>query len=307
MTRPTSVSLGPEEQRLLRLATYASVSTASFLVVLKIGAWLATDSVSLLSSLIDSLLDLAASLVMLVAIRHALTPADREHRFGHGKAEPLAALGQSAFIAGSALFLLFEAVQRLLNPQPVQQPTVGIAVMAVSIVATFLLTRFQARVAKRSGSLAIQADRLHYLTDLLVNLAVIVAILIAQYLDWPLADPVFALAIVAYILVTAFRIAREAFDMLMDRELPEEQRQRIKDLVAAEPEVLGMHDLRTRQAGPQVFIQLHLDLDARQSLARTHAVADRLERRLAEAFAGAEVIIHQDPKEPPEADGPAPA
>lgn len=308
--RTTAVALGPEEQRLLRLATYASVATAGFLVLLKIGAWVLTDSVSLLSSLVDSLLDTAASIVMLLAVRQALVPADREHRFGHGKAEPLAALGQAAFIAGSAFFLLFEAGQRLASPQPVQEPVVGLVVMAISIVATLFLTRFQARVAKRSGSLAIQADRLHYVGDLLVNGAVIAALLIARYLDWPLADPIFALLIVVYILTTSFRIAREAFDMLMDRELPEEQRQRIKDLVAAEPEVLGMHDLRTRQAGPQVFIQMHIDLDARQSLARTHAVADRLERAIAEAFSGAEVIIHQDPRERPEggsAPGPVPA
>ncbi len=299
--RPTGVAMAPEAQRLLRLATYASVATAVGLVLLKFGAWLLTDSVSLLSSLVDSLLDMAASIVTLIAVRHSLQPADREHRFGHGKAEPLAALGQSAFIAGSALFLLFEATQRLLSPQPVERPFVGLAVMVISIIATIFLTRFQARAARQSGSLAVKADRLHYVGDLLVNGAVIAALLITRYLDWPLADPIFALLIVGYILRTSWQIGRESFDMLMDRELPQEERQRIIDMVRAEPEAMGLHDLRTRKAGPQVFIQFHLDLDAAQSLARAHATSDRLEKAISAAFDGAEVIIHQDPKQRPAA------
>jgi len=291
---PTSGLTDPESARLMRLATYASVSVASVLVLVKLVAWLLTDSVSLLSTLIDSLLDAAASIIMLFAVREALTPADAEHRFGHGKAEPLAALGQAAFITGSAIFLLFEAVQRLVDPQPVQQPVVGLAVMGFSIVATFLLTRFQARVVKRSGSLAIAADSLHYLSDLLVNAAVVVALLLSMYLGWTYADPVFALAIAAYILKTAWSIGRGAFDMLMDRELPETDRERIKAIVMAEPEVRGLHDLRTRASGPQVFIQLHLELDGQMPLVRAHAIADRLERRLGETFQGAEVLIHED-------------
>ena len=166
----------PEVARLMRLATYASVSVAAVLIVVKLAAWWMTDSVSLLATLIDSLLDAAASVVNLIAVRHALTPADREHRFGHGKAEPLAALGQSAFIAGSAVFLVIEAGHRVFDPRPVLHGDIGIGVMVFAIVVTFALTRYQAYVVRRTGSIAIQADSLHYVGDLLANGAVIVAL-----------------------------------------------------------------------------------------------------------------------------------
>jgi len=283
--------------RLMRLATYASVATASLLAVLKLAAWVMTDSVSLLSTLIDSLLDVAASVVTLFAIRQALTPPDAEHRFGHGKAEPLAALGQAAFITGSSLLLLFQAVPRLFNPQPLEAPSVGFAVMGISIVATFALTRFQGMVARRTGSLAIKGDSAHYLSDLLVNVSVIGAFVLSSQLGWHLADPICALLVAVYILWTAWGIARGSLDMLMDRELPTEERQRIRDFVLAEPEVRGVHDLRTRSSGPQRFIQLHLELDGGMSLTRAHQIADDLEQRLAQAFS-AEVLIHQDLYDP---------
>lgn len=286
---------GPEAARLMRLATYASVAVAVSLILVKFAAWVVTDSVSLLSTLIDSLLDVAASLVSLVAVRHALTPPDREHRFGHGKAEPLAALGQSTFIAGSAIFLVIEAGHRLYHPQAIEHGDVGIAVMIFAIVATFVLTRFQAHVVKRTGSLAIQADSLHYFGDLLVNGAVIVAILMSSQLGWNQADPLFGIVIAGYILVTAWRIARGAYDMLMDRELPDEERAKIRQIVMAHPEVLAMHDLRTRASGPLTFIQLHIEMNGSLSLYRAHEAADQVEKRVRQAFPGAEVIIHQDP------------
>ncbi len=301
MTAPTITTAkvhDAQTAQLMRRATYASVSVALMLVVVKLVAWMLTDSVSLLSTLIDSLLDTAASLIMLFAVRESLTPPDAEHRFGHGKAEPLAALGQAAFIAGSAMFLLFEATQRLIDPKPIPQPEIGLAVMGFAIVATFVLTRYQRYVVKRSGSLAIAADSLHYLSDLLVNAAVIVALLLSQYLGWIYADPLFALGIAAYILRTAWQIGRGAFDMLMDRELPDADRQRIKSMIMEEPEARGLHDLRTRASGPQVFIQLHLELDGQLSLVQAHDIADRLERRLSDAFQGAEVLIHEDLYDP---------
>src|SRR6266576_2031781 len=161
------VTNGAPADRLRRLATYASVTVA---------AWLETGSVALLSSLVDSLLDAAASVVTLVAVRHAMSPADREHRFGHGKAEPLAVLGQSAFITGSAMLLLAEAVRRLLWPVPVENPPAGIGVMIFSIVLTIGLVLFQRYVLRRTGSIAITADELHYRGDLVLNLSVIAAL-----------------------------------------------------------------------------------------------------------------------------------
>ena len=290
-----AATIDPRSARLMRLATYASVSVAGLLICVKLAAWHTTDSVSLLSTLIDSLLDAMASLVNLIAVRHALTPADSEHRFGHGKAEPLAALGQAAFITGSALFLVFEAGHRLFDPPEIVHGELGIAVMVFAIVVTFVLTRFQAYVVKQTGSLAISADSLHYFGDLLINAAVILALLLAWRLGMTWADPVFALAIAAYIVVTAVKIAREALDMLMDRELPDEERDRIKSIVGGHPDVLDLHDLRTRASGPTLFIQLHLEMDGKMTLYRAHEVADAVEAELQAAFPNAEILIHQDP------------
>lgn len=280
---------------LLRLATYASVATALALILAKAVAYFMTDSVSLLSTLLDSLLDAAASILNLFAVRHALTPADREHRFGHGKAEPLAGLGQAAFITGSAIFLLFEAGQRLISPRPLENTEIGIAVMLFSIAATVALVTFQRHVIRRTGSVAIKADSLHYVGDLLVNGSVVVALLLEAQLGWPGADALFGIGIALYIVYTAWQIARISLDMLMDRELPDEDRKRIREIALEQPLVLSLHDLRTRSAGPNVFIQLHLEMDGALSLFEAHAAADAVEVELMRAFPGAEVIIHQDP------------
>ena len=286
---------GDEAARLLRLATTASVATALLLIVVKLAAFLLTDSVSILSTLIDSLLDAAASLVNLIAVRHALVPADREHRFGHGKAEPLAAMVQAAFITGSAIFLVIEAMPRFFTPHAVSHSGIGIGVMAFSIVATLALVTLQRRVIRRTGSLAISADQLHYMGDVLVNGAVIVALILVVEFGWTFADPAFGIAIAAYILYNAWQIAGGALDMLMDRELPEAERARIRGVIQAHRGVLGIHDLRTRASGPQIFIQCHIELDPGQSLLQAHAIADAVEADLRRACPGAEVIIHQDP------------
>ena len=287
--------------RLMRLASYVAVSVALVLIAAKLGAWLLTGSVALLSSLIDSVLDAFASIVALVAIRQALTPADKEHRFGHGKAEPIAALGQAAFIVGSALFLSVEAVRRLWSPQPVGQQEIGIAVMVFSILVTLALVAFQAHVIRRTGSLVVSADSLHYKGDLLINLSIIASLVLTGWFDFPLADPVFALGIAAYLLWNAKGIGGEALDMLMDRELPDEERRAILALARAHSGVLGVHDLRTRAAGPIRFIQMHLELDGDTRLAEAHEIADAVEAEIEAAFPGADVIVHQDPHGIPDA------
>jgi ferrous-iron efflux pump FieF len=295
-----SQKLSASGGRLMRLATYASVGLASTLIALKLVAYLMTDSVSLLSTLIDSLLDAAASIINLVAVRTALVPADAEHRFGHGKAEPLAALGQSAFIAGSAVFLLVEAGNRLVNPSPIQNSGLGLAVMGASILATVFLVAFQRHVIRQTNSVAIKADSLHYLSDLFVNTAVIASLLMWRQFGWTFVDPLFAAGIGCYILLTAWQIARSAFDLLMDRELPEAARRKIRDIALAHGDVRELHDLRTRSSGQATFIQFHLELEGDMPLIRAHAVSDEVEDAILVAFPGAEVIIHQDPAGLPE-------
>lgn len=284
-----------EASRLRRWATYAAVGVAAVLIVAKGAAWLATGSVSLLSSLIDSLLDLAASIVNLIAVRQALVPADREHRFGHGKAEPLAGLAQAGFVGGSAAFLLFEAGARLVHPQPVANSAVGIGVMAFAIVATLALVAFQRAAVRRTGSVAIAADSLHYSADLLVNASVVVAIVLSAELGWHHADPLFAIAIAFVILRGAYGIAKDSLNLLMDRELPEADRERIREIATSHPAVRAIHDLRTRSSGPDIFIQLHLEMDGGMTLHDAHIIADAVMTDIERAFPRAEVLIHEDP------------
>lgn len=296
MTSSDSMHMAPQETaRLLRMATYASISVATILIVAKLIAWGLSDSVSLLATLIDSVLDALASLINLIAVRHALTPADKEHRFGHGKAEALAGLSQSMFIAGSAGFLLLEAGRRLISPIPVEAVGTGIAVMLFSIIATLLLLGFQQHVIRKTNSTAIKADALHYRTDLLVNASVIAALWLSAQ-GWDGFDALFACAIGIYILYSAWEIIALSYDHLMDRELPDEQREEIKQLVLQHKSARGLHDLRSRHSGTMTFIQLHLELDDDLSLLEAHRISDEVEASLMEAFPESEIIIHIDPQ-----------
>jgi ferrous-iron efflux pump FieF len=291
-----SVIHGPAADRLRRLATYASVTVAALLIAVKFAAWLETGSVALLSSLVDSLLDIAASLVNLVAVRHAMSPADREHRFGHGKAEPLAVLGQSAFITGSAMLLLAEAVRRLISPVRIENPPAGIAVMIFSIVVTIGLVLYQRHVVRRTGSIAITADELHYRSDVVLNLSVIAALVLGSTLDLPILDPLFGAAIGIWIVYSAVRLARLSLIQLMDHELPDDEREKIRAIAQSHPDVVAAHDLRTRAAGPTAFIQIHIEMDGTLNLVRAHEISDEVEAELRAAYPNAQVIIHQDPE-----------
>jgi ferrous-iron efflux pump FieF len=282
--------------RLMQRATYASIAVAVILILAKTVAWGITDSVSVLSSLLDSLLDAVASAVNLFAVHHALTPADREHRFGHGKAEPLAGLAQAAFITGSAVLLLLQAVRRLHDPQPIAGTGVGIAVMVFSMVMTVALIAYQRHVVRATSSVAISADRLHYVGDVLLNGSVIASLILSGWFGFVYADPVFGIAIALYILVSALRIGRQSLDHLMDRELPDDQRAKIREIALSHAEVKSAHDLRTRSSGLDIFIQLHLEMDPQMTLQRAHEVSDAVEREIIAAFPNAEVMIHQDPE-----------
>jgi ferrous-iron efflux pump FieF len=285
---------------LMKRATYAAVAVAALLIAAKIVAWLLTGSVSVLSSLLDSLLDIAASLLNLIAVHHAVTPADREHRFGHGKAEPLAGLGQSAFIAGSAAFLFIEVLHRAFSPEPVENSLVGIAIMLLSIVITIGLVGYQRRVVARTGSLAIGSDELHYRSDIILNGSVILSLVLSNLFGWFFLDPIFGAAIGIWIVYSAWQVASRSLTQLMDREIPDEERARIRAIAMAHDEVSAVHDLRTRAAGPTAFVQLHIEMDGAMTLAHSHVVADEVEARILEAFPNAEVIIHQDPAGVPE-------
>ncbi len=284
-----------ESARLMRLATYASVTVAVFLILVKLVAWSQSDSVSLLATLIDSILDAFASIINLFAVKHALTPADKEHRFGHGKAEALAGLSQSLFISGSALFLLIEVGSNIINPVEIKYPITSMIVVAVTIVVTLLLVCFQQYVIKKTQSVAITADALHYKSDLLMNGAVILALWLST-MGLSIFDPIIGGIIACYILYSAWNILQISMDQLMDKELPDEVRANIKIIVCAHPKVLGLHDLRTRHSGTMTFIQFHLEIEDELTLFEAHNVCDEVEATLEQTYPKSEILVHIDPK-----------
>jgi len=288
--------VSPEQAAILmKRATYASVATALVLITMKAWAVWATGSMALLATFLDSLLDGAASLVNLIAVRVALTPADRQHRFGHGKAEALAGLGQAALIGASALFLAAESVDRLLNPSPVTESALGITIILVSLGFTLALVTYQRYVQRLTGSLAIAADSLHYASDVVLNIGVIGALVIAGVFGVPWADPLIALALAAWIGHAAWEIVSRSTSELMDKELPHEDRLRIEEIALSHPQVHTIHDLRTRTAGRIVFIQFHLEIPGDMPLRHAHDIADTVELAIAAEFPDAEILIHQDP------------
>jgi ferrous-iron efflux pump FieF len=284
-----------DAKRLNDLAAMASIGVAATLVAAKLVIWIATGSVAILGSLVDSGMDALASMVTFLSIRHAAQPPDRAHRYGHGKAEAIGAFAQAGFVLGSAFFLANEAVRRLLSPQPLEQSGLGVAVLVLASLLTAALLGFQRYVVRRTGSIAIRADSLHYRSDVLMNLAVIAVLVLTAATGSMLVDPAFGLALVVVLLISAVAVARRALDMLMDRELPAAQRAAIRTLALQHPSAHDVHDLRTRRAGSDVFIELHLELDGQLSLEQAHAITHEVEARIRAAFPSADIIVHQEP------------
>ncbi len=240
------------------------------------------------------MLDIAASVVNLIVVRYSLQPADREHTFGHGKAESLAALAQAMFISGSAVFLILNGVERFFRPHELNAPELGVYVSLFAMVVTFGLVMFQKHVVRVTGSQAIAADSLHYQTDLYMNGAIMVALGLS-YFGVTQADAVFAVGIGIFILYSAFKMVSEAIQTLLDRKLPDKELEQIRQECLKVEGVLGVHQLRTRMSGPTRFIQLHLELDDNLRLIEYHHIADKVEDNLLELFPEADVLIHQDP------------
>lgn len=281
---------------LKRSAAIASITTAVFLVILKTWAAWRTGSTAMLGSLADSALDLAASVATLIGVWIAAQPADDDHRFGHGKAEALAAMFQVILIALSGSGIAFRALDQLMGVSDTAAAQEGIAVSVVAIIATFGLISWQKYVLRRANSLAIQTDNLHYQSDLFLNLAVIAALVLDQYLGFSKADPLFGLGIAAWLLWGAWRAARESINHLMDREWPEERREAFLEVIARHPDIRGVHDLRTRTSGADDFVQFHMAVDPNLTVAQAHDLMDEVEDRLAREFPGVEVLIHPDPE-----------
>lgn len=279
---------------LAQSAAIASILVAFLLASSKLVAWIDEQSISILASFTDSLIDICASVVSFIAIRVAYTPADEDHQFGHGKAESLSALMQAAFIFGSAVMLAVQGVERLLNPVKLETFTTSGSVMLFSIVLTVVLVLYQRWVAKKTGSLAVAADSAHYVGDILANIAVLFALLAVYWGIWWL-DPVVALVIVLILLYSAFDIIKDALAMLMDQSLPVEDVNHIKDLVTSVKGVLGVHDIKTRKSGRTEFIQLHVEMAGQLVLQQAHELGDKIEIKVKQNYPNADIIIHHDP------------
>jgi len=277
-------------------ATRASLAVAVVLVVIKLSAWSATGSIALLTSAVDALVDTAASLITYSGVRYAERPPDPNHRFGHGKGEAVAAFTQATILGGAALVLAIQAVERLIFPEPIDALEIGVWVILVSLLASATLVAMQTWVVRKTGSTAIAADRAHYLTDAGVNVAVLLALGLAKWTGWTRADPAFALLISGYMLRSAYEIATHALVQLLDRELSAEDRTRIKEAVLACEGVRAIHDLRTRSSGDRIFVEYHLEVDARLPLDVAHAIDDATETAVKTLLSGTvEVTAHTEP------------
>lgn len=283
-----------EYNKLVNLAGRVAIASASLLIIIKLIAWIMTGSTSILAALTDSLMDVTTSIINLLAIKVALQPADDDHRFGHGKAESLAGLSQAAFISGSAVFLMFNSISALVNGKHVIASDTGIVVMIFSVLITLILVVFQSYIVKKTGSMAIKADSVHYRTDIALNGAVLLALIIAGYgFYW--ADGVFAIAVSLYILVGAWEIGSQSINALMDKQLPKSEEDKIIKVAYGIEGVRGVHDLRTRQSGNTKFMQLHLELDDDLNLYEAHEKAELLEVELDKIFTEIDLLVHLDP------------
>lgn len=285
-----------ETAALTRRITLLSASTALFLLVFKAAVWSVSGSVSVLASLADSGLDFVASLATFFAVRYAVSPADAEHRFGHGKAEAFASLIQAALVLVSAALIGREAIERLVDPRPLAREGWAMGVMATSMVVTGLLVAIQTRVVRRTGSVAVEGDRAHYIADIASNAVALLGIAGAVLLDRPALDAAAGLGVSLWLVWGAFKVFRGASHHLMDRELPDAEREALVEALFADPAVEGVHQFRTRASGPYVHVQAHIDVEPTLTLLQAHDVIEAAERRLRAIHPGADVILHVDPR-----------
>lgn len=280
---------------LKKSAAAAGVLLAVLLIVLKLFAFIKTDSLAIFSSLADSVTDLFASMISFIAVYFSTKPASRDHRYGYGKTEALSAFLQAVFVGASGLFVIVDGIKRLIYPVQIEQTGMGIAVMLFSIFATFLLVVYQTYVAHKTNSLAIKADRAHYTVDFLTNSAVIVSLVLVYFFGFFYFDVIAALFISAYLLYNAYTLAAESIEQITDKELPSDIRKKVIEIVQQCNDVKDMHDLRTRNLGGIYYFELHLEMDGSISLSKAHQITEEVEKNILEIYPDSQILIHQDP------------
>lgn len=284
-----------QNNALMRKATFASIITAISLIILKFITFVLTGSMAMLSTLLDSIQDSMTSFINFIAIKHATEPADKEHRFGHGKAQALGGAAQGIIIAVASFLLICESVNRLFTPKFITDIGLGISITAVAIIATFFLVRFQKYVIKKTNSLSIKADMLHYEGDISMNIGVIISMVLSYYLNWTFVDSLFGIAVGLYLLTVVYKILKESVGMLMDTEMPTSLRDTIKKITLNHKDVHDIYDLKTRQSGEDIFIQFCIRLDQELTLKQAHDITDEIEHEIHKVIPDSAVIIHPEP------------
>ncbi|QJC31936.1 cation diffusion facilitator family transporter [Enterobacteriaceae endosymbiont of Donacia versicolorea] len=283
-----------EYNKLITKATNLAILLSLTLLILKLIAWWQTKSVSMLAACMDSLVDIMSSTINLLIIYYSLQPADLEHTFGHGKAESLSALAQSIFICITAIFLFLNSLKYISHPAELYYPIIGILVIIISFFLTLILVIFQKKVIKKTNSQATHADMIHYESDILINSAILFA-LILNFFNIKQADSIIALIISLFIFFNSFKVGYKAIQSLLDKSLPDNEKKIIIDIITSWPKVMGAHQLKTRQSGPTRFIQLHLVLEDNLPLLESHSISKKIENALNKKFPYSDIIIHQDP------------
>ena len=282
---------------LLKRATTASVAVAVTLIGLKTWGYIESGSVAIFGTLLDSVMDSLSSIIIFIAVRFSITPADDNHRFGHGKAEAIAGLLQAFIITVTSLLLIYEVYDKIKNPQKIGQTDLGIGIIVASMILTVLLVLYQRFVANKTKSIAIEADGMHYTGDILLNIGVAVSLVLGGYFNMVYADPIFGAIACAYLLHSAREVFKASTNILMDKEIEEEEKENIISIIKSHERVIDIHELRTRYSGLNIFIQFHMELEHGISLYDAHTISDQVEESIMKAYPMAEVFIHADPEE----------
>ena len=284
-----------QSDKLKNASVLASISLAVFLILLKTVAFLKTDSLAIFSSLVDSVTDLFASAISGIAVYFSTKPATNNHRYGFGKTEALSALFQALFVGVSGLFVLVDGINRLVNPVEIKDTELGLYIMITSVILTALLVLFQSYVAKKTNSLAIKADMAHYVVDFLTNGTVIISLVLVKVFGFVYFDIIAAIFISIYLIYNAYDLAKESVDMITDKELGEDVRCNIENIIKKCNDVHGVHDLRTRSLGDIYFIEMHIEIDGNFTLNKAHEITENVEKKIKELYANSQILIHQDP------------
>lgn len=282
-------------ETLLKCATYFSTITSFIILVIKLYAWWMTNSISILASLLDSFLDISASIINLLAIRYSLIPPDDDHRFGHDKIQDLSVFLQAIFFIISGCSVIGLSINRIINPIIIEHSSLGIWIMILSIFLTSFLILFQSFVIKRTNSKIIVADKLHYTIDMVTNLSVVLSLWISKQYNFIYLDVIFAILISFYVIHEGVDLIKQTFKNLMDEELSDDEKQKILNILSSEKKIIGVHEFKTRYAGNKAFIQFHIELDPEMKLRDAHTISDNIENQIKKLFEECEVIIHQDP------------